>query len=143
MRTTAPAREAFAAAIALIAAGGTVDLRLRSGDEGRQAIDAASVHRRLRLRLILRLRTMLALATMLARLLVTLIGLLVVALMIASAALAHIRLLLLRLVLAELFLRGGDQAEIMLGVLIVVFGGDGVAGRPRIARELQIFLGDV
>ena len=52
-------------------------------------------------------------------------------------------LLLLRLVLAELLLGGSDQAEIMLGVLIVVFGGDRVAGGARVARELDIFFGDV
>ncbi len=47
------------------------------------------------------------------------------------------------LVLAELFLGRRDQAEIMLGVLVVVLGGDRVAGRARIARELKIFFGDV
>ena len=52
-------------------------------------------------------------------------------------------LLVLRLVLPELLLRGRDQAEIMLGVLIVVLGGDRIAGRARIARELDIFFGDV
>ena len=31
----------------------------------------------------------------------------------------------------------------MFGVLIVVFGGDGVAGALRIAGKLEIFLGDV
>ena len=77
MRPAAAAREAFAAAIAFEAAGAAIDLRLRAGDERRQAIDAASVgnHRlRLRLRrLILRLRTMLAVAIMFARLLVALL----------------------------------------------------------------------
>src|SRR5262249_55424367 len=56
---------------------------------------------------------------------------------------ALLRLLLLRLVLAELFLRRRDDAEIMLGVLVVVLGGDRIAGALRIARELQIFFGDV
>ena len=59
MRPPPPSRETFATAIALEAAGGTVDLRLRSSDEGRQAVDAAGIgDHRLRLRLILRLRTM-------------------------------------------------------------------------------------
>ena len=49
----------------------------------------------------------------------------------------------LRLALPELLLRGGDQAEIVLGVLIVVFGGDRIAGGLRVARELDVFLGDV
>ena len=31
----------------------------------------------------------------------------------------------------------------MLGVLMVRFGGDVIADRGRVARELQIFLGDV
>ena len=105
MRPAAPARETFTAAIAF-EAGRAVHLRLRSGDEGRQAIDAAGIgnHRlRLGLRLILRLRTMLALfAMMFARLLVAvarLIGLtafarLEVALLIVFAR--HERLLLLR-----------------------------------------------
>src|SRR5262249_36304416 len=175
---------AFIAAFAFIGLA-AIDLRLRSGDEGGQAIDAAIVRRhrlwlRLRLRRVLRLRTLaavLAISAVLARLLlVTLIGLLVVALMLAPATVAivaHIRLRLLRneagllaeariilalvlafvacdligarlrLVLAELLLGGGDQAEIVLGVLVVVFGGHGVAGGPRVAGELQIFLGDV
>ena len=51
MRTTATARKTFAfAAIAIEAGVAAVDLRLRSGDEGGQAIDAAIIrHRRLRL----------------------------------------------------------------------------------------------
>src|ERR1700687_1755206 len=45
----------------------------------------------------------------------------------------------LRLVLAELFLGGGDQAEIMLGMLIVILGGDRIAGRACVARQLHVF----
>jgi hypothetical protein len=59
---------------------------------------------------------------------------------------ALLRLLLLierRLGLPKVFLRGGDQAEIMLGVLVVVFGGDRIAGALRIAGQLQVFLGNV
>ena len=77
-----------------------IDLRLRAGDEGWQAIDAVGDLRlgllRLRLRLVLRLWPVLAIAAMLARLLViALIGLLVA---VALAVVAHIglRLLLLR-----------------------------------------------
>jgi hypothetical protein len=40
-------------------------------------------------------------------------------------------------------LGGGDEAEIMLGVLQVVLGRDRIAAGVGIARELQIFLGDV
>ena len=53
------------------------------------------------------------------------------------------RLLLIGLVLPELFLRRRDQAEIMLGVLVVVFRRDRIAGRGRIAGQLDVFLGDV
>src|SRR5690349_25140448 len=93
MRTAAPAREAFAATTAFIVAlaGAAIDLRLRTGDEGGQAIDAVGNRglRLRRLRLILRLRTVLAMliaiaavltvAAMFARLLVAHIGRLAVA----------------------------------------------------------------
>src|SRR5450432_3615647 len=62
VRPAAAAREAFAWA-ALETGRATIDLRLRSGDEGRQAIDADIVrnHRlRLWLGLRLKLRTLLA-----------------------------------------------------------------------------------
>ena len=49
----------------------------------------------------------------------------------------------LRILLAELLLRRGDQAEIVLGVLIVILGGDRIAGRLRVAGKLNVFLGDV
>jgi len=49
----------------------------------------------------------------------------------------------LRLVLAELLLRRGDNAEIVFGVLEVILGGDRIARTLCVARELQIFLGDV
>jgi hypothetical protein len=52
-------------------------------------------------------------------------------------------LLIIGLGLAKLLLGGGDQPEIMLGMLIIVFGRDGVAGTLRIACKLEIFLRDV
>ena len=52
-------------------------------------------------------------------------------------------LLLIGLVLPELFLRRRDQAEIMFGVLVVVFRRNRVTGRGRIAGKLDVFLGDV
>jgi hypothetical protein len=52
-------------------------------------------------------------------------------------------LLEIRLRLAKLFLRGGDQAEIMLGVLIIIFAGNRIAGALRVAGELEIFFGNV
>src|SRR5258705_3702681 len=147
-----PPRKTFAAT-ALEIARAAIDLRLRPGDEGRQAIDADIIRDdRLRLRLKLRLRTMFAMAGVLAgRMLVArLVGLpltLVVALIVVAR---HERLLLhrheagllaemrkifalvvavlrghfilgarLRLVLTELFLGGGDHAEVMFGMLVV------------------------
>jgi hypothetical protein len=58
---------------------------------------------------------------------------------------ALLRLLLIegRLGLPQVFLRGGDQAEIMFGVLVVVFGRDRIAGALRVARQLKVFLGNV
>jgi hypothetical protein len=44
----------------------------------------------------------------------------------------------LRAVDPELFLRGGDQAEIVLGVLIIILRCNRIAGRLRIAGKLNI-----
>jgi hypothetical protein len=128
---------------------------------------------RLGLRLKLRLRPVFAVAALIAGLMLVarLIGLLVIALMVIARherllllrdeagllpeirkALALVVAVLrghfilgarLRLVLAELFLGGGDQAEIMLGMLIVVLGGDRIAGRARVTRQLHVFFRDV
>ena len=73
-------------------------------------------------------------------------GLLIVAIVIAvvgNIAARFAPLLIVGLALAKLLLRGGDQAEIVLGVLIVVFGCDRVAGTLRVTGKLEIFLGDV
>jgi hypothetical protein len=43
----------------------------------------------------------------------------------------------------ELLLRSRDHAEIMLGVLEIIFGSDRIAGRLRIAGELDVLLGNV
>ena len=48
-----------------------------------------------------------------------------------------------RIVLAELLLRRGDQAEIMLGMLEIVFRRDRIAGGLGVACQLKIFLRDV
>src|SRR6266849_1698857 len=167
-----PSRKTFAAT-ALEIARAAIDLRLRPGDEGWQAIDADIIRDdRLWLRLKLRLRTMFAMTGVLAGLMMVarLVGLplaLVVALIVVAR---HERLRLhrheagllpeireavalvvaflrgpfilgarLRLVLAELFLRGGDQAEIVFGMLVVIFGGYRIAGRARVARQLHVF----
>src|SRR5207245_954226 len=71
-----------------------------------------------------------------ALVLVLLVGL--VAHVVAAAAFGTIQSV--RLVLPERRLRRGNHAEIMLGVLVVVFGRYKVAGRLRVARKLQVFL---
>jgi hypothetical protein len=52
-------------------------------------------------------------------------------------------LLEIGLALAKLLLRRRDQTEVMLGVLIIIFGRDRVSGALRIASKLKIFFGDV
>src|SRR5579862_5072650 len=49
----------------------------------------------------------------------------------------------LRLILAELLLGRGNQAEVVLGVLIVVFRRDRIAGGACVTRKLHIFFSDV
>ena len=96
------------------------------------------------LRLLLRLRRV-------ARLVLAHEGLAVVVVVVklssaapCGVALALLRLrIVIRVLLAELFLRRGDQAEIMLGVLIVIFGRHRIAGALRVARELDVFLRDM
>ena len=52
-------------------------------------------------------------------------------------------LVVIRVLLTELFLRGGDQAKIMLGMLIVVLSGDRITRTLCVARELDIFFRDM
>jgi len=149
-----------------IGIGRSLGLRLRrcltAGDERRQPVDIRVARRRLHVLLarlkMLRLRLGLRLLVLLARIerlrlarrkrLATHRRLLVVAFIegIVRHVAAHVALLLLlieRLALAKLFLGGGDHAEIMFGVLVIVFGGDRVAGALRIAGELKIFFRNV
>ncbi len=57
-----------------------------------------------------------------------------------SALATLLRLLIVvGVLLTELFLRGGDQAEIVFGVLIIILGRDRIAGTLRIACKLDIF----
>jgi hypothetical protein len=111
---------------------------------------------------------MLALAMMFARLLVALIGLRIARSVVADVGLRLLRneagLLAeiretffvvalvgnhfsigtrLRLILPELLLSSRDDAEIMFGVLVVVLGGHRIAGRPCVARQLDIFFRNV
>src|SRR5262249_23621666 len=48
-------------------------------------------------------------------------------------------LIVIGVLLSELFLRRGDQTEIMFGVLVVVLGCHWIAGSLRVACKLDIF----
>jgi hypothetical protein len=179
VRAPAASRKSLSPLTAFEGACAAIDLRLRPGNEGGQAIDATSVRNNrlgLWLRLVLRRRAMFAftLAVFARLLLFTLKGLSFALAAFALTTFAYVGLRLyrnetgllaeiretvtvvvavvtadpivgpglqLRLVLAELLLSRRDQTEVMLGVLIIILGGDGVAGRPGIARELNVFLG--
>jgi len=52
-------------------------------------------------------------------------------------------LLVVGLALTKLLLGSRDQAEIVLGVLVVVFGRNRIPGALCVTGELEIFLGDV
>lgn len=142
-------------------------LRLAAGDERRQTLDVAIVVRlnvlRTLLIVLLRRRRLLRLKLLRLVLLVLLlarikrlrlrreglaahsrlIALAVIVVVIRRIATRVALLLIIGLRLAQLFLRGGNQAKIMFRMLIIIFGGDGIAGTLRVARELKIFLGDV
>ena|SRR5689334_6092467 len=141
-------------------------LRLGAGNERGQAIDVALVFRARRLRtrlkmLLLLLRLMIVLlliVLLLARIIwlrlarrerlaadVRLLAVAIVVVLLGSAHLAGLLLLLLviRLALPELLLRRGDNAEIMLGVLVVIFCRNRIAGALCVTSELKVFFGDV
>jgi hypothetical protein len=77
------------------------------------------------------------------------LGFIVIAVKTLVGVLLAGRTLLLRLLvviwvlLTELFLRGSDQAKIMLGMLIVVLSGDRITRTLCVARELDIFFRDM
>jgi len=142
-------------------------LRLAAGDERRQPVDILFVGRLkvllprlIMLRLLVRLLLLMRLLLLLARIERLLLArskrlaagrwLVVVAVVerIVGRIAAHVAGLLLllvisRLALPQVLLRRRDQAEIVLGVLVVVFGGDGIARALRITGKLEIFFGDV
>ena len=143
-------------------------LRRAPGDEGRQCVRAYLRLRRTRLlaevrltfarliRLIVALheglrirrdeRLRLARAERLVagerRFVLAVVELLVVALKLLVVAALGPRLEV-RIVLAELLLRRRDQAEIMFGVLEIIFRRDRIAGRLGVTRKLEIFIRDV
>jgi hypothetical protein len=138
-------------------------LRLIAGDERGQAIDIALIFRirmlgtRLKMLLMLLRLVVLRLMVMLfARVIrlrlarrewlaadMWLLAVVAVVTLIGSAHLAGLLLLIIGLTLPELFLRCGNNAEIVLGVLVVIFRRNRVPGALRIARELEIFFGHV
>ena len=106
------------------------------------------IARRERLGIARQIRLLLGFTRSVARLVLAHEGLAVVIIAVKSLVgvlLAGGALLLLRLLvvvwilLTELFLRGGNQAEIVLGMLVVVFGRNRIARTLRVARELDIF----
>ena len=74
---------------------------------------------------------------------VRLLAVAVVETVVGAAQLTGLLLLVIRLTLAKLFLRGCNEAEIVLGVLVIIFCGDRISGALRVAGELEIFFGDV
>jgi hypothetical protein len=133
-------------------------LRLTAGDERGQPLDVAFVVGRMLLAglKVLRLVILLLIVMLLTWIIrlrlarcerlaaeVRLFVVAVVETVVGAPHLAGLLLLVIRLALAELFLRSGDQTEIMLGMLIIIFRGDRVSGALRVAGELKIFLGDV
>lgn len=131
-------------------------MRLSAGDEGGQPFDVLLALLREVLRAGLRVLRLHLRVLLLARIERLLLArrkrfaadrrLLVVAVVVAVVGKIAARLALLLkigLALAELFLGGSNQAEVVLRVLIVVFRGDRVAGTLRVASKLKIFFGDV
>jgi hypothetical protein len=135
-------------------------LLLTAGDEGRQPVDVLFVGRlellRPRLKLLrLGLRLRLLLLARIERLRLAgrkwlaadhrLVAITIVVRIVGEIAAAHIArlLLIVGLGLPELLLRRRDQAEIMLGVLVIIFGSDGIAGTLCITGKLEVFLGNV
>ena len=60
-----------------------------------------------------------------------------------AALLMRLLLVVVRVLLAKLFLRRGDQPEVVFGVLIIILGGHRVARPLRVTRELDVFFRDV
>ena len=141
-------------------------LRLTAGDERGQAVDVSLIFRSrmLRPRLEVRLLMLLLLLRLIVLLIVMLLArmirlrlawgerlaaeawllaIAVVVALIGPAHLAGLLLLVIGLTLAELLLRRSDDAEIVLGMLIVIFRRDRIAGALRVTSELQILFGDV
>jgi hypothetical protein len=144
-----------------------IGLRLATGNEGRQAVHIARIRGRGILLTVVVSRLLFALRLLLfARLIRLRLALGIILLMLARgmrlaaagmrlhaffavlevfvvALFAALRALLEWLALAELLLRRRDQAEIMFGVLVIIFRRDRITRSGRIARQLDIFIGDM
>jgi hypothetical protein len=108
------------------------------------------IARRERLGIARQIRLLLGFARSVARLVLAHEGLAVVIVAVESlvcvlltggALLLRLRLLVVVvwILLTELFLRGGNQAKVVLGMLVVVLGRNRIARTLRVARELDIF----
>ena len=142
VRTIGAIRTAWTAVLALLG----LLLRL-AGDEGRKPVHVLFGRRlevlRARLRVLRRL-----LVRWLARCKRfsadgRLLAVAVVVGLVGNIAGRSALLLVIGLALAELFLRRCDQAEVMLGVLIIVFGGNRVSGALCVPGKLQILFRDM
>ena len=60
-----------------------------------------------------------------------------------AALLMRLLLVVVRVLLTKLFLRCGNQAEVVLGVLIIILSGHRVARPLRVTRELDVFFRDM
>lgn len=141
-------------------------LGLSAGDKRGQAVDVALLvvrAGRLRTRLkmlllLLRLMVVLLLIVLLLARIIRLrlawrerlaadVRLLAVAVVVALFGPAHLAglllLLIIGLTLPELFLRRGDDAEIVLGMLVVIFRCNRIAGALCVTSELKVLFGDV
>ena len=68
----------------------------------------------------------------------------IVPLLVLPARRTLLRLLIVvGVLLAELVLRGGNETKIMFGVLVVILGGNRIAGALGIARKLDVFFRNV
>ena len=128
-------------------------LRLSAGDERWQAVDVALVFRTRMLRPRLKLLLIVMLLARIVRLrlargerLAADMGLLTITLVVAFIGRTHLAgrlLLVIGLTLPELFLRRSYDAEIVLGVLIIIFRCNRVPGALRVTGKLKILFGDM
>jgi len=141
-------------------------LWLSAGDERWQAVDVALIFRtrmllpRLKLLLMLLRLIVLLIVLLIVMLLARIVplrlargerlaadmGLLAIAVVVAVIGGAHLAgwlLLVIGLTLPELLLRRSDDAEIVLGVLIIIFRCNWIPGALRVTGKLKVLFGDM